>query len=907
MRRWFQATLTLALLLGTALSTRGSAVAQPAGGSGHSAAAPTAVTLLELANRTGFAHPAVGVQDGMPQLLVLQFDVEVPAVNAKNVATGDATIDINDDAATGDDVPDKATVLNDLWRLYDRARRIAGGSRGGGANNGTAATRDRIEARLLAAETEQLGGLRSRLAAGEPGSAAYGKLIDELIATRQRLQRLAQSTSADIAGGAERLISELDVELERALTARADELRSILRDPDAGTAARDAAAAELIEVRNRLRHTPTGGANAGDVDGPLIDYHRSRVDALLKVLDSSTATDPEKAEALAELRKLRNALRSIEGGTDLAAGGEAGPVDELLGEIEKRLADAIRARLAQLNTVVNGTTSSDADKAEAITEMFELWQELRGLTYGQSARRDEGDTSHDDLITSLRDRLTVMIGRRYNELSSGLGEDADTTTLGNAGSELFEAWQRLRELGQTDSQLYRDLESTLREIYRVQTEQLIEVIDSSDSEAERAAAARALIGIDQRLSTLDGTRPRRGDAPYEDPTRYPIGEKLDEYVRGRIERLGGILDSRTATDEQKAAAINELRQLRSMLIDIGRQPAGAGALRSDPDLTAIDNRLRRLAVERLDRLAGTLQSSTATAAQKQQALDELEQLRGLIRDLGDPTGEIETRIDNLLKQGLDQRLQQLEGDLEGADDSGAPLTGLGGGDSVTAISLKDDPGALASSPAGLQSFGTPGGPTLAALGRSTGTSTGGDSFDFLFANAGAAARLDGNGLVVEPVSGDAARVEALWATVLERANAVVSVSPDGYCLEKEQRPPDPGELYMLASAGKQSRFNPVRDILAASTSMYDAGLLHPEDGSDPQQYFHSTRQWAIWTQERGYDQAGFTDAFVEHTRLNVEAAGYEWTPDIEQQVRELAPNRYQDVANVLTAAGFPTA
>ncbi len=45
----------------------------------------------------------------------------------------------------------------------------------------------------------------------------------------------------------------------------------------------------------------------------------------------------------------------------------------------------------------------------------------------------------------------------------------------------------------------------------------------------------------------------------------------------------------------------------------------------------------------------------------------------MFRDLGDETGEIETRIDKLLQKGTNERLQQLEESLEG-EGTGGPIT-----------------------------------------------------------------------------------------------------------------------------------------------------------------------------------------------------------------------------------------
>jgi hypothetical protein len=87
-------------------------------------------------------------------------------------------------------------------------------------------------------------------------------------------------------------------------------------------------------------------------------------------------------------------------------------------------------------------------------------------------------------------------------------------------------------------------------------------------------------------------------------------------------------------------------------------------------------------------------------------------------------------------------------------------------------------------------------------------------------------------------------------------------------------------------------------MLAASDMV--RSHLHPD--SDPELYFDSIRQWAIWTHEQDYNQAQFTEAFTRHTRQNVEAAGQRWTTAIEAQVRERAPYRFADVRRALAAA-----
>ncbi len=872
--------------------------------------APTVSSVLELANGTGFAHPAIGTQGGRAQFLVLLFNAEVPATNSKEVPTnaptrtaGNEGVNVSDEPAGTADAVDTTTTREELWNLRDQLDSVVSGSRGQGADNGTAETLSKVEARLLSVERAQLQELLGILENGDAQSAAYVHAIEKLTALRDRLTRLSRSNTTAVADGTKSLVGDLDPALERALTARSEHLLDVLQSSASSAASKAAAAAELIDVRNRLSTLPTAGRNAGPIDLRLDEYFKSRVEALTAVLDDADATAAAKTTALNELRSLRNTLLEYAG--DDTAGPS--PSAELLGEIENRLVARIRGRLDELGTIVGDSSSTSAAKAEALTEMFNLWDELRGLTFGLTARRNEGDTSHDDLIGDLGNRITIEIGQRYTELATSLTEDASGAELGAAADELFESWQRLRTLGKTDTTLYENLESTVREVYRVQSIGLTDTLnDDSASDAERAAAASALDNINNHLETLDSTHPAQGGNPYEDPTRFENNERLGEYVRDRIGRLGAVLDSSTATAEDKEAAINELRQLRTMLINMGRRPASStGGMRGDSDIDNIDRRLQPLAQARLNELARTLESATATAAEKQTALHSLEELRGVFRELGDETGETETRIDKLLNQGLNERLEQLNEDLEGGAGSSTPITGgFRRGDGTRAVDLSENPTTVASSLLDFQRFGLPGGPTLAVLARSTGVSTGPGSMDFLVANAAGAANLSGDGLVVEPLTEEPERIEEIWAALVERANAVVSVNPEGYCLEKEQRPPSPGELYTLASAGKQSQFSSARSILRAGGQLYESGHLNPEVQSDPEQYFHSIRQWAIWTHEHGYDEAGFTETFVGHTRTNIEARDLTWTPEIEALVSGLAPNRWRDISNVLTAAGF---
>ena len=74
------------------------------------------------------------------------------------------------------------------------------------------------------------------------------------------------------------------------------------------------------------------------------------------------------------------------------------------------------------------------------------------------------------------------------------------------------------------------------------------------------------------------------------------------------------------------------------------------------------------------------------------------------------------------------------------------------------------------------------------------------------------------------------------------------------------------------------------------------------DDFNPANYFHSIRQWAIWSEERGLDRQGFEKAFLERTKKNFKAARQNWNKKVENVVRQLAPNRFKDVTQILNHA-----
>jgi hypothetical protein len=161
-------------------------------------------------------------------------------------------------------------------------------------------------------------------------------------------------------------------------------------------------------------------------------------------------------------------------------------------------------------------------------------------------------------------------------------------------------------------------------------------------------------------------------------------------------------------------------------------------------------------------------------------------------------------------------------------------------------------------------------------------------------------QIDSDALVLEPVrTADRTAI----AREIDRHPAVAKATTTikGYCLEFLKAPPPAGMVFRLADATTARRFERFEWIIKASRRMRDFGLL-PPDGGDPVAYVDSIRQWAIWITEQRFDQAKFGDAFVEHTRKAVVAAGRAWTGEFEQAARALVPGRWAVIQGVLSDA-----
>lgn len=159
--------------------------------------------------------------------------------------------------------------------------------------------------------------------------------------------------------------------------------------------------------------------------------------------------------------------------------------------------------------------------------------------------------------------------------------------------------------------------------------------------------------------------------------------------------------------------------------------------------------------------------------------------------------------------------------------------------------------------------------------------------------------IDVKGLVVEPLKEEAQRVVQQQLQRIMPQNPVTA-QLDAYCLEFLRLPPSAEQMFQLAPKALQDQFAPVRNVLDAAKQLNQLGLLPPD--SDPTAYFHSITQWAVWAEEEDLEQDSFTDAFVDHTRKQVEAAGNRWTDQFDNVLRGAAPARWQNITRILEAA-----
>jgi len=189
---------------------------------------------------------------------------------------------------------------------------------------------------------------------------------------------------------------------------------------------------------------------------------------------------------------------------------------------------------------------------------------------------------------------------------------------------------------------------------------------------------------------------------------------------------------------------------------------------------------------------------------------------------------------------------------------------------------------------------------LTSLGQSTG-----QAFDLqVFNGTGRSFKLAAQSLVVQPLKDDVKRqVQSGMQQLIRATSNPVTAKINGYCLEMLKTPPTAGTIFKMASPELQKRFEPMRKIVDASRRVQQLGQLHPD--SNPEGYFNSIRQWAMWTVQEKLNDKTFANSFLEHTKKLVTNASQPWTKQAEDAVKQAAPNRWNDIQRVLSAAGVP--
>jgi hypothetical protein len=220
------------------------------------------------------------------------------------------------------------------------------------------------------------------------------------------------------------------------------------------------------------------------------------------------------------------------------------------------------------------------------------------------------------------------------------------------------------------------------------------------------------------------------------------------------------------------------------------------------------------------------------------------------------------------------------------------------------IDISADPDAIATTPDALTAIAGGGTDGVVGLITSAGGSTG-EVFDIRLRNllnSGKPVVVEGDAIFEPLTDAEAAAARSVLAGLMGSVNDITSGPGTAYCVEQDKAVPTAGQLFQLANTGKQRELAFAGQVLAGARQVEATGLLNPD--SDPATYTHSIRQWAIWTVEKGFTEATFTESFLEHTQKVLAESGAEWTPQIEAAVRDLAPNRFNDIRQVVEAAGL---
>jgi hypothetical protein len=167
---------------------------------------------------------------------------------------------------------------------------------------------------------------------------------------------------------------------------------------------------------------------------------------------------------------------------------------------------------------------------------------------------------------------------------------------------------------------------------------------------------------------------------------------------------------------------------------------------------------------------------------------------------------------------------------------------------------------------------------------------------------GAPVALSSRSFAVQPIQQQTQqRVQQAFSRLAQAAPARLDLN--AYCVEFLKLPPGPNTLFRLAPADVQQKYASMSKILQSAYRVSKANALHPD--SNPAAYTDAMKQWSIWAVEQNLNEARFTEAFLGHTKKNVEAAKQQWSKQADDMIRAATPNRWRDIVKILHGAGVP--
>ena len=160
-------------------------------------------------------------------------------------------------------------------------------------------------------------------------------------------------------------------------------------------------------------------------------------------------------------------------------------------------------------------------------------------------------------------------------------------------------------------------------------------------------------------------------------------------------------------------------------------------------------------------------------------------------------------------------------------------------------------------------------------------------------------RAFGDGFVLEPLARvTPQQVQRDLARLKGRRSSATIVA---YCLEFTKTPPALDTIYRLVPPEAAKKHTNLPAIMAASKRLLSSRRLNPD--SDPEEYFHAIRQWALWSDERGWrTEEEFGRAFISHARKNLSSAGRPWTTQVETALGKIVRGRWRDIEAVRAEA-----